>query len=58
MARTICGGISANCDITWKSIEMSAKMKFLDDLYEQGYIKRVQNDDFAVQTLYCMKVIK
>lgn len=50
--------IRANCDITRKSIEMSAKAKLFDDLYEQGYIKRVQNDGSAVRTLYCMKVIK
>lgn len=50
--------IRANCDITWKSIEMSAKAKFFDDLYEQGYIKRVQNDGSTTRTLYCMKVIK
>lgn len=50
--------IRANCDDTWKDIEMSAKCKFLDDLYEQGYIKRVQNKDYDVQTLYCMKAVK
>ena len=50
--------IRANCDITWKSIAMSAKAKLFDDLYEQGYIKRVQNEDSDVQTLYSMRVIK
>ena len=50
--------IRANCDDTWKDIEMSAKAKFFDDLYEQGYIKRVQNKDNDVQTLYCMRVVK
>lgn len=50
--------IRANCDDTWKDIEMSAKAKFFDDLYEQGYIKRVQNKDHDVQTLYCMRVVK
>lgn len=50
--------IRANCDDTWKDIEMSAKGKFFDDLYEQGYIKRVQNKDHDVQTLYCMRVVK
>ena len=50
--------IRANCDDTLKDIEMSAKAKFFDDLYEQGYIKRVQNKRHDVQTLYCMKVVK
>ena len=50
--------IRANCDDTLKDIEMSAKAKFFDDLYEQGYIKRVQNKCHDVQTLYCMKVVK
>lgn len=50
--------IRANCDVTWKDIEMSAKAKFFDDLYKQGYIKRVQNKDNDVQTLYCMRVVK
>ena len=50
--------IRANCDITWKSIEMSLKAKLFDDLYEQGYIKRVNNKSSAVQTLYYMRVIK
>lgn len=50
--------IRANCDIDWKSIEMSAKAKFFDDLYEQGYIKRVHNKGSYAQTLYCMRVIK
>lgn len=50
--------IRANCDDTWKDIEMSAKAKFFDDLYEQGYIKRVQNKDHDVQTSYCMRVVK
>ena len=50
--------IRTNRDDTWKDIEMSAKAKFFDDLYEQGYIKRVQNKDNDVQTLYCMRVVK
>lgn len=50
--------IRANCDITWESVSMSAKAKLFDDLYEQGYIKRVQNEDSGVQTLYCMRVVK
>ena len=50
--------IRANCDGTWKDIELSAKAKFFDDLYEQGYIKRIQNKDLDVQTLYCMRVVK
>lgn len=50
--------IRTNCDDTLKDIEMSAKAKFFDDLYEQGYIKRVQNKRHDVQTLYCMKVVK
>lgn len=50
--------IRANCDATWKDIEMSAKAKFFDDLYEQGYIKRIQNKDNDVQILYCMRVVK
>ena len=50
--------IRANCDINWKSVSMSAKAKFFDDLYEQGYIKRVQNEDSDVQTLYYMRVVK
>ena len=50
--------IRANCDITWKSIAMSAKAKLFDDLYGQGYIKRIQNEDSDVQTLYCMRVVK
>lgn len=50
--------IRANCDDTWKDIEMSVKAKFLDDLYEQGYIKRVQNKDHDIQTLYYMRAVK
>ena len=50
--------IRANRDNTWKDIKMSAKAKFFDDLYEQGYIKRVQNKDNDVLTLYCMRVVK
>ena len=50
--------IRANCDITWKSVSMSAKAKLFDDLYEQGYIKRVQNEDSDVQTLYYMRIVK
>ena len=50
--------IRANCDSTWKSIEMSVKAKLFDDLYEQGYIKRVQNEDSDVQTLYYMRIVK
>ena len=50
--------IRANCDITWKSVSMSVKAKLFDDLYEQGYIKRVQNKGSDVQTLYCMRVLK
>lgn len=50
--------IRANCDDTWKDIELSAKAKFFDDLYEQGYIKRIQNKDLDVQILYCMRVVK
>lgn len=50
--------IRANCDDTWKDLELSAKAKFFDDLYEQGYIKRIQNKGPDVQTLYCMRVVK
>ena len=50
--------IRVNCNVDWKSIEMSSKAKLFDDLYEQGYIKKVHNKNSAVQTLYCMRVIK